>query len=111
MLPLIPALILLLLQGPSAPDKRACDRVLLSDLEAVHLKAPERKALEQLIASSSDAKLAEVIAQLIAWTSAGQESEAPATLAKTASPVVGAVGWVAKVGFYEGQRTRDGPTR
>jgi protein involved in temperature-dependent protein secretion len=73
MLPLLPALILLLLQGPSNIERLAHEGRLQGALQAVHaqLQRPalaaddQRKVLAELLAKSGDAGLARALTQLL----------------------------------------------
>lgn len=120
MLPLLPALILLLLQGPSNVERLALEGRLPAALQAVHatldrpaLPAEEqRKVLAQLLSVSSDAELTRVFASLLALVTddpetkdaetPGEERSAPTLPTETRARVPD--------GFLACQRSRDGPS-
>ena len=120
MLPLLPALILLLLQGPSNFERLAVDGRLPAALEAIHrqmantgseqLSDRDQEALASLLASGIDSHFSHTFLALFHKSEARQQNPIVASKACT--------GWRRETadsppppdGFTRSQRTRDGPT-
>jgi hypothetical protein len=119
MLPLLPALILMLLQGPSNFERFAVDGRLPAALEAIHrqmamtgterLSEREEQALASLIAAGSSAQLTRALMSFF-WlddekprltTPISRDPSRPVACTCESPPP--------QDGFERSQRTRDGP--
>lgn len=123
MLPLIPALILLLLQGPSNFERLAQDGRLHQALDAVQrqsnlpngipLKEEEAEAvLASMLSAASDPQLSQAILHLLTMTTA--KPSRPSLVLPVEEPVQAWVptpdsGPPLPEGRQRGSRTRDGP--
>jgi len=127
MLPLLPALLLLILQGPSSVERMALDGRLPAALEAIHRHMESRdhqspavsKADEAMLASllalSSDPQVSHALIKLLSLGEPFQASSGKSKLvieAQDESPPSAIVEGDAAIpveGFAESQRSRDGP--
>lgn len=117
MLPLIPALLLLLLQGPSNVERLAQDGRLPEALNSIHQRLGVSSqaadlAMSSLLSMSNDASLAQALATLLAADS----PETPKLVCRRISelPVAGCPlpDWASPrltEGYEKGLRSRDGP--
>jgi len=119
MLPLLPALILMLLQGPSNFERLAVDGRLPAALEAIHrhmaqpgsekLSEREEQALASLIAAGSSAQLTRALMSFL-WHGDEKPQSAEPPACESSQPVVCFNDSPpAPDGFERSQRTRDGP--
>lgn len=109
MLPILPALLLLFLQGPANIERLALEGRLPMVLEAAHrLDAQDEKAFAALFAASNTTELSSAILALMQWT----ESESVPSPAKPIA-VFAAIDTRPPLAIKEGfrccQRSRDGP--
>jgi len=120
MLPLLPALILLLLQGPSSFERLAVDGRLPAALEAINrqivqpgsekLSEREEQALASLIAAGTSAELTRVLMSFLWQDGAKPQTSKPIDL-ESSRPIVCHLNCLSlQDGFERSQRTRDGPT-
>jgi len=119
MLPLLPALILLILQGPANIERLACDGHLPAALKAIHrhMRKPEAKEadnvlLASLLAVSSDREMSEALQHLLALTSPPEEPQVATPAPEPeASPPISAPAHLGapQDGHGTSQRSRDGP--
>ena len=127
MLPLLPALLLLILQGPSSLEKMASDGRLPAALEAIHQQMESREpgstslseadeaVLASLLALSSDPHVSHALLQLLSLDSCcvpvetGRPIGLDWNLDDPPLPIEGR--WIAALadGFAHSQRSRDGP--
>jgi hypothetical protein len=119
MLPFIPALILLLLQGPSNFERLAMDARLPAALEAIHrqmaepggsqLSEREEQALASLIAAGTNVQLTRALISFL-WNGPETTSKSDPSSIELAIPVIGNnASPPPQDGFERSQRTRDGP--
>jgi hypothetical protein len=121
MLPLLPALILLFLQGPAGIERMAWNGQLPGALDALHRQissAPEKSALAEeivlasLLTASGDRQVSRALFQLLSFIEPTEERLQPAIIAYEASPPVfippPALGDL-RDGFCDCRRSRDGP--
>ncbi len=117
MLPLLPALILLLLQGPANIERMAHDGHLQAALTAIQRHMPERKVnradeavLASLLAVSTDRQLSRALVQLLAFAETDPPVERVVIPAETSAPIPipPSLGRL-REGFAASQRSRDGP--
>jgi hypothetical protein len=114
MLPLLPALILLLLQGPSNVERLAHDGRLPAALQAIHQQMDRPEAfpgdvLASLIAVSNDLELSKALYALLSLKA--KDDPQPTALPVVERTVVlpSAVPALSE-GYFRSQRTRDGPS-
>ncbi len=112
MLPILPVILLILLQGPANIERMALQGRLPAAIEAIQrMDAPqnEKEAFVSLLAASQDAELTHALFSLLKWTE--PEPKQARTLPEDAAfvqidpgpsmPLLG--------GFSKGNRSRDGP--
>ena len=119
MLPFIPALILLLLQGPSNFERLAMDSRLPAALEAIHrqmaepggslLSEREEQALASLIAAGTNAHLTRALISFL-WNDVDVAKSLDCSSTELRKPIIGScTSPPPQNGFSRSQRTRDGP--
>jgi hypothetical protein len=120
MLPLLPALILLFLQGPAGIERMAWNGQLPHAIDALHRQmatAPEKAGvaeemvLASLLAASGDREMSRALCQLLAFIEPTPERTQAPIIANEASPPIPippALG-DPRNGYYDCQRSRDGP--
>jgi hypothetical protein len=129
MLPLLPALILLILQGPTNVERMALDGRLPAALDAIHrqmestgsehasLKAANGMALVSLLAMSGDPQFSQALVKLLAMSSGDAVEAKPsgkqyrdqfADDLANPPPCPRRLGSLTD-GFFGSQRSRDGP--
>lgn len=125
MLPLLPALLLLILQGPSSVERMALDGRLPAALEAIHRQMESQDHKSPAVSKAEEAMLASLLAlsndpqvshALIKLLSLGEPAAMPrpslAIEAQDESPpnsIAEGDSAVPVEGFAESQRSRDGP--
>ena len=119
MFPILPALILLLLQGPSNFERLSVDGRLPGALEAIHhrmalpgaqrLTDHEEQALASLIAAGASIDLTRALMSLLWTADETPRLNAPETVAFAQPADYPATSAPPKDGFARSQRTRDGP--
>src|SRR5215469_16403568 len=106
MLPFLPALLLLILRGPSAVEPGLLLHCQASGSEAVFRNVAQRQGINALLTAPSHQAIAHAIAQLLALTplkfEAPAEGRTPATLIACEPHPSGEE-------FAKSQRSRDGP--
>ena len=126
MLPFLPALLLLILNGPAGLDRMAHDgrlpealralndRIQVEGISASGAKLEQEIALASLLASHGDPDLSQALAELIFWAglteSTEQAIEAPIEI-ELESPQLpcGPPAGTLRDGFTRATRSRDGP--
>jgi hypothetical protein len=109
MLPILPAILLLFLQGPAHLERLALEGRLPAGFDAEHLQAGrEERAIAALLASGNANEFSSAILALLEFSEESTPSK-PAT--KISTFVAITPSQVAKVarGYGEGVRSRDGP--
>ncbi len=126
MLPLLPALLLLILQGPSSIEKMALDGRLPAALEAIHQQMESRDHKSPAMSKADEAMLASLLAMsgdpqishaLIKLLSLGEPAYVPAVPHLEVEPeqddppntYAECDSAVPVDGFAKSQRSRDGP--
>lgn len=115
MLPLLPALLLLLLQGPSNIERLAQDGRLPEALDSLHRQmfvspGAADLAMSSLLQMSGDESLAQALATLLSTPEAPAISSARWQSDVISLPVLPSRERVSVAeGFSENRRTRDGP--
>ena len=120
MLPLLPALILLFLQGPAGIERMAWNGQLPGALDALHRQiasAPDKSGvaeemvLASLIAASGDKSMSRALHHLLSLIEPTEERSQAQIVAREDSPPIPippALGDL-RDGCYDCQRSRDGP--
>jgi hypothetical protein len=119
MFPLFPALIFLLLQGPSNFDRLAFEARLPAALEAIHrqmaqpgaaqLSEQQEQALATLIASGSAAQISQALFSFL-WSNQDEPLVAEAADLVRRQPAIGpGESPPPSDGYAQCRRTRDGP--
>jgi hypothetical protein len=121
MWPLLPALILLLLQGPANVERMALDGRLPAALEALQARMPDQDvsargqavALASLLAVSGDPQLSHALFALLRIPPQVAATEQPKAVKPleepTGPPLVPKSLGSSQAGFLKLQRSRDGP--
>ena len=116
MLPLLPALLLLLLQGPSNIERLAQAGRLPEALDSLHRQifvspAAADLAMTSLLQMSGDESLAQALATLLGSSEAPPQTPAtPARVEEIGAPApVDRSAIATDEGYSENRRTRDGP--
>ena len=124
MLPLLPALLLLILQGPSSVERMALDGRLPAALEAIHRQMESQDHKSPSVSKADEAMLASLLAlsvdpqvshALIKLLSLGEPALtrkptiAIEAQAESPPPIAECDSAVPVEGFAESQRSRDGP--
>ncbi len=120
MLPFLPALILLILQGPAGIERMAAAGQLPSALNALHPRVasmPEARsaddaAIASILAMTSGRDMSRALLQLLTWVQP-EEPEQPMTATvtderKSPIPVPPSLG-APSDGYFACRRSRDGP--
>ncbi|HTQ09929.1 MAG TPA: hypothetical protein VMI31_07670 [Fimbriimonadaceae bacterium] len=117
MLPLLPALILLILQGPASFERTAWNGQSAAWLDGLHRQTEAKsRAADATLASllsGSHRSVAQALARLLSLTQ-GEGPKTPASTPESAeekalAPAPAAIGSPAE-GFYACRRSRDGPS-
>lgn len=120
MLPILPALLLLLLQGPANIDRMAAEGRLPAALKSMHrgIAAPANRlssaadnvVLASLIAVSSDHEISQVLLNILSLVETGVENSPSEFGAEPRQSIAGPPQLGALTdGFLSCQRSRDGP--
>ncbi len=114
MLPILPVILLLLLQGPANVERMALQGRLPAVIEAIQrMDTPkdEQEALVSLLAASQDRELAHALLSILKWTETAPVRpqvllpEEPAFV-----PIEHQQPMLLTGGFAKGNRSRDGPS-
>jgi len=117
MLPILPALILLLLQGPSNVERLAREGRLPAALDAVHrdidrgqaCRSMQSQAVIASLLATHDAQLSSALYALLTPNDEPSELPKKATPGEPKSVVLPGEGPAPQEGYSRGSRTRDGP--
>jgi hypothetical protein len=115
MLPILPAILLLLFQGPANIERLALEGRLPAAIQAVqHMdqqrSQAEREAIASLLAASQDPDLARALFTIFNWMDEQVPAPQPRIiLARTAPPLDPGPKLTLEEGFQDCRRSRDGP--
>ncbi|MGV3614520.1 MAG: hypothetical protein ACO1SV_04210 [Fimbriimonas sp.] len=117
MLPLLPAILLLLLQGPSNVERLAAQGRLPAALNAVYgtvgetptLREAEQVVLASLLAAGEDPRLSDALLAIFRMERERREAPPAPTGELQVRPDVGDDVRLPREGFERSQRVRDGP--
>lgn len=121
MLPLLPALILLLLQGPAGIERMAWNGQLPGAIDALHrqisegpdgVAAAENAVFASLLAVSSDRSMSRALLQLLAYVDVSTpETSAPILASEECGPPITVPPSLGSPdeGYFTCRRSRDGP--
>lgn len=120
MFPLLPALLLLILQGPAKVERMACDGRLPGALEALHrqisapssgIRAADESVLASLVGLSGDHALSCALMHLFALAGPEPAPVESGRVIEEVAPILSAPPPSGRLqdGFDDCRRTRDGP--
>ena len=110
MLPILPALLLLFLQGPANLERMALEGRLPAAMDGSHrIEIRDDRALAALLSASNNTELSSAILALINW-SVDKPTSAPSEPISTNVVVPVAQVKATEDGFKSSQRSRDGPS-
>lgn len=117
MLPFLPAILLLLLQGPSNVERLAVQGRLPAALDAVYrtvgqtptLREAEQVVLASLLAAGEDPELSDALLALLRIERTRRETTSEPLVDRTPVPPFPDHGPPPPAGFSRSQRVRDGP--
>ncbi|MEZ0327005.1 MAG: hypothetical protein ACAH95_13980 [Fimbriimonas sp.] len=113
MLPILPVILLLLLQGPANVERMALQGRLPAVIEAIQrMDAPqnEKEAFVSLLAASQDAELTHALFSILKWTEpAATVTAKPLSIEPTFVAIEPRQRMALSGGFVKGNRSRDGP--
>jgi hypothetical protein len=112
MLPILPVILLLLLQGPANVERMALQGRLPAAIEAIQrMDAPqnEKEAFVSLLAASQDPELTHALFSILKWTEPAEPKVVSVPEEPTFVPIEPPHEVALRGGFSKSNRSRDGP--